>query len=393
MTEVAAVFLWVFALVAVLFLVRPFTVVLHELGHGIAALLLSSEKTTLYIGSYGDPAKSHHLNFGRLEIFFKYDILMWDVGMCLPHHFVSFNKFILIVLAGPMVSLLFGISLVYSTIAFEIPGVLKLIFFVCASSAIIDFFNNIIPKSKSIELFDGTLTNNDGQTLLNLLRHKSFSKEYSEAFSLLANKDYKAAAEKFKAMLDGGMQIDYVHRVAIWTSLQLKDYPMAKELDKQFREKYELGANDYVTSGLIKSRMKAYEEGLCDYNKSLEITPSNVYALNNRGYTCNVLGRYNDAIVDFDKVLELDPTFAHSLNNRGFSKIKLGKLEEGYSDIIASLRLDNQNAYAFRNFGIYHFEKSEFQSALENFEKAAQLDSDIDLLPEYLHATKEKIKS
>ncbi len=46
----------------------PITVLLHELGHAIPALILTRQKVSIYIGSYGDPDKSLHFRIGLLEL-------------------------------------------------------------------------------------------------------------------------------------------------------------------------------------------------------------------------------------------------------------------------------------------------------------------------------------
>ncbi|MBK8341854.1 MAG: M50 family metallopeptidase [Bacteroidetes bacterium] len=44
------------------FITRTFTVLFHELGHAIPAILMSKKAVTIYIGSYGDPKRAGILN-------------------------------------------------------------------------------------------------------------------------------------------------------------------------------------------------------------------------------------------------------------------------------------------------------------------------------------------
>lgn len=44
-----------------LFFIRGLIIILHELGHALPAILLTKEKVSIYIGSYGDQKKS--INF------------------------------------------------------------------------------------------------------------------------------------------------------------------------------------------------------------------------------------------------------------------------------------------------------------------------------------------
>jgi len=55
------------SLILLVLLTRPLTVIFHELGHAIPAILLTKEKVTVYIGSYGDPKKSLRIKIGLLD--------------------------------------------------------------------------------------------------------------------------------------------------------------------------------------------------------------------------------------------------------------------------------------------------------------------------------------
>ena len=67
---------------ATFLLARLLTVLLHELGHAIPAILLTQQQVTVYIGSYGDPKNTLKLNLGMMEIFFRYNFFAWRIGMC-----------------------------------------------------------------------------------------------------------------------------------------------------------------------------------------------------------------------------------------------------------------------------------------------------------------------
>ncbi|SEO00261.1 hypothetical protein SAMN05216436_12835 [bacterium A37T11] len=73
-------------IILILFLVlattRALTVVIHELGHAVPAIFLTKEKVAIYIGSFGDPNKSLHVNIGLLEVWFKYSPFLWGRGLC-----------------------------------------------------------------------------------------------------------------------------------------------------------------------------------------------------------------------------------------------------------------------------------------------------------------------
>jgi tetratricopeptide (TPR) repeat protein len=50
--------------------------------------------------------------------------------------------------------------------------------------------------------------------------------------------------------------------------------------------------------------------------QALEIDPTNVATLNNKGYALSKLGKYNESIALYDKALEVDLTYVLALNNK-----------------------------------------------------------------------------
>jgi len=62
---------FLFFLAALVLLTRQLSVFFHELGHAIPALVLTKEKVTIYIGSFGDPNKSLKIPIVPLTIFFR----------------------------------------------------------------------------------------------------------------------------------------------------------------------------------------------------------------------------------------------------------------------------------------------------------------------------------
>lgn len=230
-----------------------------------------------------------------------------------------------------------------------------------------DFFTNIIPRKTPIQLHNGNTTYNDGQNIINLLKHKKFPFQYQKGIDFIEKDEFEKAGEMFEQVLDAGFKQDIVFRLATSSFLQARNYHKAGVINEQFAKKHNkvnFNSNDYNCSALLKSHSKEYLKSLNDYKKSIELDPKNSNALNNRGYTYNLIGEYEKAIIDFDKAIELEPTQAYAYNHRGLFKIKLGKKTEGLKDINKSMLLDENNSYAHMNLGIYYYDIGEFNKAL-----------------------------
>lgn len=378
-------------LIGLVLIARPFTVLFHELGHAIPAILLTKQKVTIYIGSYGDPKKSIKINFGVLTIFFRYNPFSWRLGLCVPSaKLISINRQIIYTLTGPIASLIIATIACFFTFAYDLHGFLKLFLIVFLGSAFLDLIANLIPDETPIKLYDGRIIYNDGYSLKQLFYYKRLPKEYSAATDLYNGQKFADAAILFEKLLSDTKD-ENIYRLAISSYLQDKNYNKAKEISDAFILTGRMNSDDLSNIALSYSQLEFHDEALKLFDKSLQLNPNNKYSLNNKGYTLNLMDRYEEAISLFDKSIELDTDFAYSYNNRGFAKIKLGQTEEGLQDINRSIEIDPDNSYAYMNMGIYHFDKGELDEALRNYVKAKELDSSTYMIDTFIKDTQKEI--
>ncbi len=379
-------------LIFFILIARIITVLFHELGHAIPAIILTKEKVSVYIGSYGNSKKSVKLNIGLLEIWFRYNPFAWRSGLCIPTaKEISINRKIVYILAGPFASISIAFIAIYFAFSFEIHGSLKILLVVFFVSAILDLIVNLIPDSTPITLDDGTITHNDGYSLKQLFYFKFFSKKYEHAVNLYNRKKYLQAAPLFKKMLNNGILEEGVYRLAISSFIQIQNYDEAKALSDDLILLGNMTSDDFSNAGLANSQLGLHDMALEFYDKSLDLNSNNNFSLHNKGYTLNLMRRYDKAIICFDRVIESEPTYAYSYSNRGLSKIKLGHIEEGLTDIHYSLQLEPDNSYAYMNLGIYHYDKTEYSKAFELFKKAKELDKFTYNIDELINKVKKQI--
>ena len=81
----------------------------------------------------------------------------------------------------------------------------------------------------------------------------------------------------------------------------------------------------YFNRGVDKSNLGKKEEAILDYNKAIELNPSNDNAYSNRGNAKDDLGRKKEAILDYNKAIELNPNNDNAYSNRGIAKNNLDK--------------------------------------------------------------------
>lgn len=363
---------------------RPFTVLFHELGHAIPAMIMTKEGATIYVGSYGDQKQSFKIYIAGLEIWFRYNPLRWRGGLCIPKaEDISLNKRIIYTLCGPLFSLFIAALIFYLTFSYDLHGSIKLVCAFALGSTILDLFYNLIPHS--IKLADGTSLFSDGYFLFNLQKLKKFPFEYAEAVESYEKKEYEKTSKLFEDFINRGLVNEDVYRFASTSYIFIKNYEKAHSIQKEFESKYQLNSDDFYNLGLTSSLLKLNKDKAIYFEKSLEQNPDNAYSLNAIGYELNTKGKFQDAILLFDKAIEIQNDFAYAYNNRGHAKIEIGQYDEGLNDIRHSLQLDNENSYVYRNLGIYHLIKNENEEALKYFLQSKQMDKDTDLVEEYIN--------
>lgn len=379
-------------LIGLVLITRPLTVLFHELGHAIPAILLTKQKVSIYIGSHGDPKKSLKVNLGLLCIFFRYNPFAWRLGLCVPSaDSISTNKQIVYTVTGPLMSILIGTIACYFTFAYDLHGFLKLFLIVFLGSSFFDLLVNLIPDQTPHTLYDGRVTYNDGYSLKLLFYYKRLPKEFAEATDLFNEQRFADAAILYEKFLSDRSKDENIYRLAILSHLQGKNYNKAKELSEAFALTGKMDSDDLSNFALSYTQLGLFDEAIELYDKSLQQNPDNKHSLNNKAYTLTLVNRFEESIALFDRAIELDTDFPYSYSNRGLSKIKLGQLENGLHDINRAIELDPNNAYGYRNLGIYHFEKGELDEALQLFVKAKELDDTTHQIDELINDLKHQI--
>lgn len=371
--------LGILGLVLLFLITRPFTILFHELGHAIPAIILTKEKVTIYLGSYGSAENSFRINIGMLEIYAKKSIL-WNSGLCIHSPNISFSGDVITTIGGALFTLIIGIVSTYLIIHFDAHGALKLIAAFFLLSAIFDLYINLTPDKEPIHIYNDCEVYNDGYRLKLLFSGKRFLVQYGKVTKIYDREDYNNAAIlmeqlilKFPHVIHQA-HLENLYSLLIESLVQIRDFKKALDINQIFIVKYSPSSEDYARSGLIKSYLGLGEESLIDYDKALSIDSENRFALCNKSFQLNLLSRYDEAIFYSNEALHYYPKCAYSYNNRGLAKIYLGRVEDGLKDLHYTIALDANYSYTYLSLGIYNLKMGDKQEALKQFKKAKMLD-------------------
>ena len=126
-----------------------------------------------------------------------------------------------------------------------------------------------------------------------------------------------------------------------------------------------------------KFELADYEEAILDYNKALELSPTEiclVYSM--RGNAKRNSGDFDGAISDQNKALDFDPLYADGYFNRGIAKFKKGDFDDAIKDYSQVLKINPKDSDAFFNRAHVKKEIEDMKGACEDWRKAADLGDD-----------------
>ena len=126
-----------------------------------------------------------------------------------------------------------------------------------------------------------------------------------------------------------------------------------------------------------KFELTDYEEAILDYNKALELSPTEiclVYSM--RGNAKRKLGDFDGAISDQNKALDFDPLYADGYFNRGIAKFKKGDFDGAIQDYSQVIKINPKDSDSFFNRANVKKEIGDMQGACEDWRKADALGDD-----------------
>ncbi len=145
------------------------------------------------------------------------------------------------------------------------------------------------------------------------------------------------------------------------------------------RDKNDLNtkARDYeyfFNSAQDKFELADYEEAILDYNKALELSPTEiclVYSM--RGNAKRNLGDFDGAISDQNKALDFDSLYADGYFNRGSAKYKMRDFVGAIEDYTQVIKINPKDSDAYFNRANVKKEIGDIKSACEDWKKGAEL--------------------
>jgi len=363
-----------------LFVTSPLIAIFHELGHALAHLILTKPgKIDIYIGSYGEGKKTIDFRIGKLYFHIKRTFpFVKGIGLCKSDKTgTDYIKRIVILLAGPVFTVVAAIgigAIIFNTNAH---GLIKLYCFAFMFFSIVSLYVNLRPRT--IRNGKDEYIDNDGKQLLFTLKLKKSYADYITALQCASIGELELAILKLEVILKKLPGEEKILRQLISYTMYAKHYEKALFYLIQLEEKSEFSTKDILNKACMQSLTGHYEESLPNYRLVLKYDAENLTALNNLAYSLVERGEYEEAQQLLKKAENIDPQFYYTYGNLGYLKVLQGDLETGKSLIDKSTEFDGNNAYTYKALGVYYLKLKNADMANECFEKAVELDKRINL--------------
>ena len=264
-------------IVFVILIARPITTLFHELGHAIPALVFTKEAVIIYIGSYGDTDKSIALQIGRLTILFRYKITDWQLGLCWHARTHRTIHDIIIVLGGPVFSLILGLIAFLMIYNFQDRPYMLFMLATILTSGLLDFIVNLIPNDQPLEMHNGNLVLNDGKQLQLLIKQINYPPIYFEALDLLEKGKKEEGIEKLKLTIDDGINDMALYRLII--SLLAEEPEKAILFNDEYYKRFRLESSDFKLIGDLYNQTNEPSFSIECYSQAIRLNYKNKSAL------------------------------------------------------------------------------------------------------------------
>lgn len=370
----------VFGIIIVI-VTRPIIVMLHELGHLLAALGLSRKGINLYLGSIGTTNRLVHFNLGRINVSVDKNPLKWANGLVsLNDHKLTATQYLIIVIAGPLMSIFIAIASYRLLETPDMPLVGFLFFGGLIGGALFDLIISLIPNSQVVKLPNQVDLWNDGYQIKKLIKQQLNNsrnkRKYAKEINLYQRGYFANLIICCDERIANGDQSKYINIMLIDSLLSSRDRTNVKRARKLIDDvvnTHDLNSNEYIY--LSGKFMDASElQNTWDLlARCIELYPNIADPYVFRANINLFLRRFDKTINDYNKAISLGQNDAIIISNRGLSKIKTGDLEGGFQDVEAALKDNPNDQVCIRNKGIYFFEINEYDKALPYLNNSLRL--------------------
>ena len=132
-------------------------------------------------------------------------------------------------------------------------------------------------------------------------------------------------------------------------------------------------AEMFVYRGMVFFAREDFYNAKDDFESALMLAPNSAEAIYDLAVTLEKINKTEDAIKTYDRLLEVDDKFITGWYNRGRLKLLKGEYDSAIEDFRKALELEPINADAWNEICIAHFKQKLYQEAYSDINRAHEI--------------------
>ena len=154
------------------------------------------------------------------------------------------------------------------------------------------------------------------------------------------------------------------------------DLITAREAVEKALEKNPGYSEAYNLRGVINFQEKKIDDAILDYQKSVDLKPSNYLGQLNLASAFMEKNAWKDAVNPIDKAIQLAPDSSAGYVQRGIIRAALHLIDLSKQDFTNSIKLNPKEINAYYNRGNLYFQQDKLDSAILDFEQSISINSE-----------------
>ena len=154
------------------------------------------------------------------------------------------------------------------------------------------------------------------------------------------------------------------------------DLITAREAVEKALEKNPGYSEAYNLRGVINFQEKKIDDAILDYQKSVDLKPSNYLGQLNLASALMEKNAWKDAVSPIDKAIQLAPDSSAGYVQRGIIRAALHLIDLSKQDFTNSIKLNPKEINAYYNRGNLYFQQDKLDSAILDFEQSISINSE-----------------
>ena len=292
------------------------------------------------------------------------------MGMCSHPPVKFFWQQILVIIGGPIASLIVGGIFLSIIIRGELSDNWIFVAAAFMLASVIDFLTNIYPSQNPLIFHDNSVGYSDGQQLKRLMARRGLPDDFFKAEKLFYEKKYDEADQICEQIIESGNRKIEVLRLATQILIEKKDYHGALERYGDLQGVKKLASEDFFTIGFLYQKLNQTETALKHLHQSIHLKYDNPMATNSRGEIFLQKGNLEFAERDFNAAIHYLPTFGTAYRNLGLLFIKKNQPDVAYENLMKAHEISSEDPFIFYGLGLFYEAKKDWSKALKNLKKA-----------------------